>query len=367
MFKKERKNRPDYFLAIIIFALVMFGLIVIYSVSKYYSLQITDGVTDKYYLNKQLISLLLGLVAWAIFQNIDYRHWQKNSKYMFYATFGLLLLPLLFGGSRWIGFGWAVFQPAELAKLTMIFYLAGYFADRENAREIQKSSMKFFVFVGAIALLMLVQKDLGTLSVFVGISGIMFLMAGAPYLHLFYGGGLAGFLLWLSIKIEPYRMHRLTAFLNPGEDTLGTGYHIRNALIAIGSGGVLGLGFGQSKQKYLYLPEAHTDSIFAIIAEELGFLRTSVIIIAFCLVALRGYKIAKNAPDTFSKLTAVGITSWLVWQAFVNIGAMLSIVPLTGIPLPFISYGGSSLIILLAATGVLLNISKYSTLYEKAK
>lgn len=367
MRNKERKNRADYVLAIIIFALVMFGLIAIYSVSKYYSLQITDGSTDKYYLNKQLISLLLGLVAWAVFQNIDYKYWEKNSKNMIYVTLGLLVLPFLFGGSRWVGYGWAVFQPAELAKLTMIFYLAGFFAKKEKENLIHKSSAHFFAVIAIIAGLMLIQKDLGTLSVFVGISGIMFLMAGAQYIHLLYGGGLAGFLLWLAIKIEPYRMHRLTAFINPENDTLGTGYHIRNALIAVGSGGMLGLGFGQSKQKYLYLPEAHTDSIFAIISEELGFLRTSIVIVAFCLVALRGYKIAKNSPDTFAKLTAVGITSWLVWQAFVNIGAMLSIVPLTGIPLPFISYGGTSLIILLAATGVLLNISKYSTIHEAKK
>lgn len=362
---KKHTNRADYILAIIIFSLIMIGMIMIYSVSKYYSLQITNGATDKYYLGKQLISVAIGLVVWIVAQNIDYRFWQKNARFMLYITIGLLLLPFLFGGSRWIGIGAFSFQPAEWAKLSMIFYLAAYFSNREQSREKKSLSVPFFVFVGVIALLMLVQKDLGTLSVFVGIAGAMFVMAGAPLVHLAYGGVFSSVLLWIAIKMEPYRMHRLTAFLNPGNDLLGTGYHIRNALIAVGSGGFFGLGFGQSKQKFLYLPEAHTDSIFAIIAEELGFLRTSVVVILFCLVALRGYKIAKNAPDTFSKLTAVGITTWLFWQAFVNIGAMLSIVPLTGIPLPFISYGGTSLIILLAATGVLLNISKYANEKER--
>lgn len=359
----NRKSKPDYLLALAIFALTMFGLIAIFSVSKYYSMQITNNATDKYYLIKQIQWVLIGLVFWFITQSIDYRIWQKNSKYMLFITIILLMLPLFLGhqegtsAARWVGVGIFSFQPSEMAKLTMIFYLAGWLSNKQEINQINKSSLFFFIFVAAIALIMLTQKDLGTLAVIVGIAGTMFIMSGVSMIQVVAGGGLAAILLWLAIKLEPYRMSRLTTFLNPDQDLLGSGYHIRNALIAIGSGGLWGLGFGQSKQKYLYLPEAHTDSIFAIIAEELGFVRTSIVVLLICFIAWRGYLIARRAPDSFSRLVAVGITTWFIWQSFINIGAMLSMLPLTGVPLPFISYGGTSLIILLASSGMSLNMS----------
>jgi len=362
----QKKQRSDYLLSIIVFGLTLFGLIAIFSVSKYYSLQITDGVTDKYYLSRQIFWVLLGMVVWAIFQGIDFRFWQKNTKYMLWATLVLLVIPIFWGvasgegGTAWVGFGTYSIQPAELAKLTLILYLAGWMSSAKNEKDREKVYLNFFGVMALISVLMLIQKDLGTLGVMVGIAAAIYLAYGAPYKYMFWGGGLAVFMAWIAIKIEPYRMQRFLTFLNPESDQLGSGYHIRNALIAIGSGGLWGLGFGNSKQKYLYLPESHTDSIFAIICEELGFLRGSLVIIAFGLIALRGYKIAKNAPCEYSKLVAVGVTTWFTWQAFVNIGAMLSILPLTGVTLPFVSYGGSSLIFLLAATGVLINISKYT-------
>lgn len=367
-----RKRKPDYWLALAIFALVLFGLIAIYSVSKYYSLQITDGQTDKFYLTKQLTWVGLGIVIWFIFQGIEYKFWQKQTRYMFFATIILLLLPLIFGhqnersDTRWISVAGQQFQPSELAKLTMIFYLSGWFSSLEQAKLSKSKTWPFFFLMILISILMLLQRDFGTLSILLGIAGVMYIIAGASAANLAGGIGLAGIIFWLAIKIEPYRLKRFTTFLNPESDTLGSGYHIRNALIAIGSGGLWGLGFGQSKQKYLYLPEAHTDSIFAIIAEELGFFRASLIVIVFAFIGARGFRVAKHAPDTYSSLLATGITTWLIWQAFVNIGAMLSILPLTGIPLPFISYGGSSLLILLAASGILINISKYAS-YDKTK
>jgi len=363
-----QKTKQDYLISLAVFSLVAFGLIMIYSVSKYYSLQVTNEVTDKYYLLKQLKFLVVGVFVWILFQSIDYRFWQKKSGLMLFITFGLLLLPFLpFGhgggvGERWINLGFVNFQPSEVAKLTLIFYLAGWFASQgERLEKIKKMFLPFALIVGAIAFLMLVQKDLGTLAIIVCIAAAVFTIAGAPLYQLAAGGGLAAFLLWLAIKIEPYRLERFLTFLNPEDNSLGAGYHIRNALIAIGSGGWLGLGFGQSKQKYLYLPEAHTDSIFAIISEELGLLRAGLVIIVFAFIAIRGYKIASNAPDTFSRLVASGITTWFLAQMFINIGAMFSILPLTGVPLPFVSYGGSSLVILLAAVGVLVNISKNQT------
>lgn len=361
-----RKTKQDYLISLAVFALVLFGLIMIYSVSKYYSLQITNEQTDKLYLIKQLRFLGIGVITWIIFQSIDYRFWQKKSGSILFITIGLLLLPLLpfvhggGAGQRWVNLGFTQFQPAEVAKLTLIIYLSGWIASKgEKLSEIKKLFIPFLCVVGFVALMMLIQKDLGTLAVIVCISAALFAVAGAPIYQLVAGGGLAAFLLWLAIKIEPYRLERFLTFLNPESNTLGAGYHIRNALIAIGSGGWLGLGFGQSKQKYLYLPEAHTDSIFAIVSEELGFVRAILIILVFAFIAIRGYKVAANAPDIFSRLVATGITTWLLAQMFINIGAMFSILPLTGVPLPFVSYGGSSLIILLAAVGILVNISKH--------
>lgn len=362
---KSPKKHSDYLLSLVIFALMAFGLIMIYSVSKYTSLQMTDGATDKYYLVKQLRWVGLGLIGWIIFQSIDYRFWLKKSSVFLYATIILLLLPLFpFGhgggaGERWFGWGWATFQPSEAAKLTFILYISAWFASAgSDLKKIEKMFWPFIIVMVGVAGLMLIQKDLGTLAVIVAIAAAIFLMAGAPVYQFLAGIGGAGFLLWIAIKLEPYRMERFLTFLNPEQNELGSSYHIRNALIAIGSGSWFGLGFGQSKQKYLYLPESHTDSIFAITVEELGFLRSALIVMAFAFIAIRGYQIAKNAPDIYSRLVATGITTWLTFQMVINIGAMLSLMPLTGIPLPFISYGGSSLLILLAAVGILINISK---------
>jgi len=371
MISSVRQRKSDYWLSLAVFSLIIFGLIMIYSVSKYYSLNVTDGETDKYYLMKQLTSLIVGVIAWIVFQAIDYNFWKKYLGHLFFITLGLLLLPFIlspFGvtvGGRWIVIGSFNFQPAELAKLTFVLYISGMFAAHDKSlKDVSKLFWPFITIVGSIAAIMLLQKDLGTLAIFVVISSAVFIFAGAPFYQLFAATGSAAFLLWLAIKIEPYRMQRLTTFLNPGSDASNTGYHIQNALIAIGSGGLWGLGFGQSKQKYLYLPEAHTDSIFAIICEEIGMIRSSFVILVFAFIAYRGINIARRAPDTFSRLIAIGITSWLFFQMAINIAAMFSLVPLTGIPLPFISYGGTSLIVMLSAVGILTNISK-SQIYEK--
>lgn len=360
----RKKKTADYLLMILVFSLIAFGLIMIYSVSKYLSLQVTDQGSDKYFLVNQLVSLAIGIIVWITFQLIDYRYWQKNTSIMLAITVVLLASVFIFHGgdggtgNRWVNLFGRGFQPSEIAKLTMIFYLSGWLSSEKYRKEIDKSFLPFLVFIGGISFLMLMQKDLGTLSVILVIAAAIYYSAGARISNLFIGGSLGALLVWLAIKIEPYRMRRLTAFFNPGDDTLNISYHIRNALIAIGSGGLWGLGFGQSRQKYLYLPESHTDSIFPIIAEELGFLRSSAVIIIYALVAYRGYSIARRAPDDFSRLVAVGITTWIIWQAFVNLAAMMGLLPLTGVPLPFISYGGTSLIAFLAAVGVLLNISK---------
>ncbi|MCL5795867.1 MAG: putative lipid II flippase FtsW [Patescibacteria group bacterium] len=361
---RKHVARPDYFLIMLVFILAVFGLVMIYSSSVVSSYEIFGY--NSYYLNKQAISLVIGVVVWFIFAKIDYRFWQKYALWMLVAT--LILLILVFvpgigkeigGAHRWIDIGPLFFQPSEIAKLTLIIYLAAWLSKKgEGVKDLKKGFLPFVIILAIIAFLIIKEPDMGTLSVIAGIATIIFFAAGASWQHLTLGlASIIGFFVIL-IKSAPYRMQRFLTFLNPEKEALGAGYHINQALLAIGTGGLFGLGFGQSKQKYLYLPQAHSDSIFAIIMEELGFLRASLVIIAFILIAWRGFKIAKNAPDAFSRLMAVGITSWIVIQAFINIAAMTGIMPLTGVPLPFISYGGSSLVILLAAVGILTNISK---------
>lgn len=359
---RKSGGKMDYWILFLIFGLCIFGLLMIYSSSAVLSFE-QYGINN-YYFKKQLVSFGIGLVALVITSAIDYRFWQKYATVFLAITVVLLISVFIFsshisGAQRWIRVGFINIQPSELTKLAFIIYLAAWLTKRKDQiANFKQSFIPFVIIVGVIGFLIIKQPDMGTMSVIVGTAVIMFYCSGAPLWQMGVGAlGLVGVFL-LLIKSAPYRMQRLMVFLNPSAEKLGAGYHINQALLAIGSGGWFGLGFGQSKQKYLYLPEPHTDSIFAITTEELGFLRASVVIVIFILIAIRGYNIAKKAPDQFSRLLAIGITSWIVVQFFINIGAMIGIMPLTGVPLSFVSYGGSSLMMLLAATGILLNISK---------
>lgn len=361
---RKTGGKIDYWIFFLIFALCIFGLLMIYSSSAVVSFE--EYGINNYYFKKQLISLGIGIVFLIITSLIDYRFWQKNATIFFFIATALLIWVILFsskvsGAQRWIQLGPIPLQPSEIMKLASIIYLAAWFAKKKDQiKNFKYGFIPFIIILGAVSFLIMKQPDMGTTSVVVGIAVIMFFCAGAPMWQM--GLGLAGIVsaFLLLIKIEPYRMQRLMVFLNPNSDTLGTGYHISQAMLAIGSGGLFGLGFGQSKQKYLYLPEPHTDSIFAITTEELGFLRAFIIFVVFVLIAVRGLKIAKNAPDQFSRLLVIGIIAWIIIQFFINIGAMIGMLPLTGVPLPFVSYGGSSLTALLAAVGIILNISKQS-------
>lgn len=361
---RKHLPKPDYFLIFLVFVLSIFGLIMIYSASVVTSYQIYGN--NSYFLNKQAISLLIGFFVWIIFSNIDYRVWQKYATWLMLAT--LILLVVVFlpgigvesgGAHRWISIGPLFFQPSEICKLTFTIYLAAWLAKKgTQVKDFQSGFLPFVVMLGVVAFLIIKEPDMGTLSVITAVATVVFFVAGASWQHLSLGlASLIGFFI-IMIKNAPYRMQRLMVFLNSNSQGQAASYHINQAFLAIGSGGLWGLGFGQSMQKYFYLPEAHTDSIFSIIVEELGFLRASLIIIAFVLIAWRGFEIAKNAPDTFSRLLATGITSWIIIQAFINLAAMTGLLPLTGVPLPFISYGGSSLVILFAGIGILTNISK---------
>ncbi|MDD3679137.1 MAG: putative peptidoglycan glycosyltransferase FtsW [Patescibacteria group bacterium] len=298
---------------------------------------------------------------------VDYSYWKKIAPILIIGSIFLLLMVFVpgigfehGGARRWIKWPF-FFSPTEVYKLTLIIYLAAWLEKRQlEVKKFLYSTLPFLVILGITALLIMFQPDLGTLMIVSAVAGTMYFVAGARMSHVIamIGAGIAG--TALLIKTAPYRMERFMVFLNPSADQSGAGYQINQALLAIGTGGLFGLGFGQSRQKFNYLPEAESDSIYAVAAEELGFIRVVLIFLLYFIVAFRGFKVAKNAPDAFGRFLAVGITSWIVLQATLNIFANISLVPLTGIPLPFVSKGLTSILILMFASGILLNISKHT-------
>lgn len=358
-------HKSDRTFAITLVALVVFGLIMLSSASAVMSYQ-NFGQNYYYFFRQLLLGGVLGFIGFIIASKIDFHQWRKYSPILVVVTLVLLILvfvpglSLEYGGARrWLHIGAFTMQPAEMAKLTFLLYLAGWLEKRrKNVHDFQSSFMPFLAILGILGLLVIAQPDVGTLSIIVISAITMYFVAGASIKHLalLLAGGALLFLL--LIKIAPYRTARLTVFLNPDIDPQGIGYQINQSLLAVGSGGLFGQGLGKSIQKYNYLPEAAGDSIFAVIAEELGFLRVLVLLILFGILTYRGYRIARKAPDFFGKLVATGIVSWIVFQALFNIAAMLAIVPLTGVPLPFVSYGGTALMFALIGMGIVLNISK---------
>jgi cell division protein FtsW len=349
-------------------ALLGFGLMGLYSASTVQSFQ-NFGNTTHYIVHQMIYGGGFGLLTLLVLSKIDYHFWQKNLPWLIFLSLFLLALVKVpglgfssGGASRWIQYGPIFFQPSELAKLVIIFYLASW-AERK-----QRTLNNFYfgvlpslIIVGLFALLVIWQPDMGTTLVLMAVSLVMLFAGGInwKYLSLTIVAGLLA--LYGLVKLAPYRAQRLTTFLDRSVDPQGISYQINQALLAIGSGGLFGYGYGLSRQKHNYLPQVMGDSVFAVTAEELGFLGASIMILLFCLFALKGFAIAKRAPDLFGKMVAFGITSWIVIQTLINIGAMVHLLPLTGIPLPFFSYGSTALIMILAALGILLNISKHST------
>lgn len=360
-------RKPDYVFVGLVGALVVFGLVMLSSASSAVGY---EKFGDNYwYLKHQIIfGLLPGLAAFFIFSRLDYRKWKKYALPFLVVSIGLLLLVFIPGlgadygkAKSWINIFGMSLQPSEVVKLTFLIYLAAWLGPKRGGREMQDTGASFIPFAvvfGMIVILMALQPDVGTLSVIAMISLIVYFAAGAPFSHLAWISGAAAVLFFILVKIAPYRTARLMTFLHPELDPQGVGYHINQALLAIGSGGFFGLGLGLSRQKFQYLPEVAGDSIFAVMAEELGFIFMILFVAALIFLAIRGLKIAKEAPDGFGRLLAIGVTSWFVFQSFINIGAMVGILPLTGIPLPFVSYGGTALTVCLAATGIMANISK---------
>jgi len=303
---------------------------------------------------------VIGLVAMTVVSFIDYKVFVKFSPVLLLIVFIFLIMVLMpgmgvkaLGAKRWLNFGFFVLQPTELAKLALILYAAAFLHKKKN------SYWSYLVLLTFMMGLIMLEPDLGTTVIIAAIGLIVYFVAGAPLWQLMAIGFLDLIGGILAIVTSPYRQSRLTTLFDHQADPLGASYHIRQALIAIGSGGFWGLGLGQSRQKFEYLPEATTDSIFAIIAEELGFLGGLALIVLFFVIILRIFKIAKTCADRRGMILTIGIGSWIGIQAMINFGAMVALFPLTGVPLPFVSYGGSSLIINLVAMGMILNVSKH--------
>lgn len=361
----KKHKKPDYILLSAIGLLNLIGLIAIAGASSAKSLQLT-GKSTYFLLHQILYGLLPGIILGFIFYKVDLNFLRRNSLWIFLGALlltSLVFLPKLsislYGGRRWIRIFGFSFQPSEFLKPAFLIYLSSWLATHKNEENKFKNLLiPFAVILMILSLLFVFQPDIGTLAILGLLGGILYFCARTPFSHTIIIGIIGCIALSLLIVFAPYRFNRLLVFLNPEIDPLGKGYHIKQALIAVGSGGLFGKGLGLGEQKLGFLPQPMTDSIFAVFAEETGFLGALVVLSLFLIFAWRGFKCAKNQKDEFKKLLSLGITSWITLQAFVNIGTMIGILPLTGIPLPFLSYGGSALICELAACGILLNITK---------
>jgi cell division protein FtsW len=361
-----KKTTPDFILIIAMFSLLSIGLIMVYSASAIWATYKFDDTF--FFAKRQLLFAGVGIVAMLVIMNIDYWNWRRWAKPLIIICFILLLVVLIPGigtlrnGSRsWIGVGAFSIQPSEFMKLAMIVFLAKFLSERQKYITSFKKGLAPSLGLVFLAFgLIMMQPDLGTGTVMVGTCIAMIFIAGARISH-FVGLGMLGVAGFVALVISaPYRMKRITSFLDPWQDPLGSGFQIIQSLYAIGPGGLFGLGLGQSRQKFFYLPEPQTDFIFAILSEELGFIGGSLVILLFSLLLWRGIRIALGAPDLFGAFLAVGIIIMIAIQVMINIGVVTGLMPVTGITLPFLSYGGSSLTLMLMAVGVLLNISRYS-------
>jgi cell division protein FtsW len=364
-----RAHHPDYGIALIITMLLAVGLVMMYSISPILSHRAVGTGDKNIYFWNQIKYVGFGMVAWIVATSVPYSRWRAWAPRLMAVAVAALLLLLVpglaqssNGATRWLNLRLFSVQPAEVLKLALILYLALWFEKhQEDLKSFLDGVVPFGIMVGlACFVIVVLQRDMGTAMVLALTAFGMYFVAGLAWRHVaaLAAAGIATG--WAAVAAFPHRLSRLATFLDPTKDVTGQGYHINQALIAIGSGGVLGLGLGHSIQVYGYLPEAANDSIYAIIAEEFGLLGGLAIATLFGILAYRGLMVAKSAPDMFSRLVATGVSLWLAFQALINIGAMLSLVPLTGIPLPFISYGGTSLVISLLGAGILLNISKYT-------
>jgi cell division protein FtsW len=347
-------------LILVTLALVAFGIVMVYSATS--ASAAVGGANPNYYLERQVAYAFLGILLMVVAQRWDYRRLRALAPTLVLVSIVLLLAvlaigPVVNGARRWISFGPAVFQPSELAKLALAVWAAAYLARHPAPQSLKELSRPIGALAGVFCVLLIVEPDLGTAIALMLMLGAMLLVAGTPTRVLAPAMGLAAALGIAAIWLEPYRRARFFAFLHPWHDAQGTGFQIVQAMIGMGSGGIFGVGLGQGVQKIFYLPEAHTDMMLANIGEELGLVGVTAVIGAYLLFAYAGLRIALGCRDPFGKRLAVGLTVLVCGQAVVNVAAVMGLAPLTGIPLPFLSYGGSSLVVLLASVGILLNIA----------
>ena len=361
-----KKGPPDFILFLVTLTLITMGLVMVFSSSA-----VTANLwyNDPYYFFKrQVIWSGIGFIALIIFMKINYLKLKDLAiPLIILAAICLLLLftPLgveVKGATRWLNLGFVRFSPSDLAKIALVIFLAKSMEMKIIKMQSFKEGVFPYLIILAIAsTLIMLQPDLGTTVAIAGTVFLMLLLAGSKWTHLtalaFAGLALVG----VAIKLAPYRMQRIVAFLDPWKYASDEGFQTIQSLYALGSGGLFGMGLGRSRQKFFYLPEQYSDFIFAIIGEELGFIGAFLVISLFLLFAWRGFKIALNAPDNFASLLAAGITVMIVLQAAINIGVVSGALPVTGITLPFISHGGSSLLFTMVGVGILLNISRYTS------
>jgi len=373
-----RKHRPDYLITLSMVILMLLGLIVIYAVSPALAERINAGsqanaLDHNHFMYRQLGYLSIGIVAFITTAMVPLDFWKKFRMQILGTAVGLSALLVVLpgaltisvnGATRWINLGFISFQPAELLKFGLVIFMAGFLATRIKQQKTDsrdETIVPLVVVLGVISFLVVVaQKDMGTMFALLAIFITCLYMAGVNRRNMaMVVGGItaAGVLLVITF---PHRMARILTFLNPEGDPNGAGYHINQALIAVGSGGVTGKGLGQSIQAFGYLPEAANDSIFAILAEKFGFIGTIIVLLIFGFLFYRIIRVMERAPTPYMRLLVAGVFGWLVAHTLVNIGAMLSILPLTGVTLPFLSFGGTSLLFIMAALGLVVNVSRYT-------
>jgi cell division protein FtsW len=358
------RRKPDYPLLTAIGVLVPIGLVMVYSASFVDAYTTRDG--PLYYALRQLVAAMIGVVAMLVAIRLDYHIWQRYSIQLLAATIGLLFVVLILppeitevnGARSWIRIGSFSMQPSEIAKLALIVYFADWLSKRRGKLgSIVVGLLPVATALGVICGLVMAGHDLGTTVVLATIGMAIYFVAGAHLLHILGATAVSAVAFWAMVNLASYRQERIAAWLDPFAYYLGAGYQPVHSLYALGSGGLFGVGLGQARQKFLWLPQAHTDTIFAILGEEFGLLGTMLVVGCFVMIAYRGTRIAGRAPDSFGALLAAGLTGWLVFQALINMAVVTTLVPFTGLTLPFMSYGGTSLIMCMVAAGILLNIS----------
>ncbi|HEY2996383.1 MAG TPA: putative lipid II flippase FtsW [Methylomirabilota bacterium] len=361
-----RRLVPDLWLFGVAVVLLSAGVVMVYSAS---TIVAADRFHDPYFfLKKQLFWALIGAGVMWVALRVDYR-WLERAVVPALIVAGVLLVLVLVppigqainGTRRWIRLGPVSFQPAELAKLALVVYLAAFLArKRGDMDRFRTGTLPPLLVAGAMAALVLVQPDLGNCLTLIALTFGLLYLAGSPIKHLAWVAAPAVPLIALAVWMAPYRMRRITAFIDPWADPRGSGFQIIQSWLALGNGGLLGQGIGGSRQKLFYLPESHTDFIFAILGEELGFVGGLAIVALFAVLIWRGLRVGLRAPDAFGAYLALGITVLLATQTLVNLGVVTGLLPTKGLPLPFISFGGSALLMTMLATGVLLNISQHA-------